>query len=74
MATLAGDSDLESLVQLHVGAVGLWPRMSHSYLPELAEDDTQRRPGLVVIAVAVRGHSFGEFQYVSVLLNNRKSM
>ena len=47
MATLAGDSDLESLVQLHVGAVGLWPRMSHSYLPELAEDDTQRRPGLV---------------------------
>lgn len=37
-----GDSDLESLVQLHVGAIGLWPRMAHSYLPELAEDDTQR--------------------------------
>eukprot|EP00435_Cladocopium_sp_Y103_P047275 s1781_g13.t2 len=40
-----GDSDLESLVQLHVGAVGLWPRIAHSYLPELAEDDTQRRTG-----------------------------
>ncbi|CAK9076715.1 Ubiquitin-like domain-containing protein [Durusdinium trenchii] len=31
-----GDRDLEALVQLHVGAIGLWPRMPKAYLPDFS--------------------------------------
>ncbi|CAE8646124.1 unnamed protein product [Polarella glacialis] len=34
-----GDPDLEALVQLHSGAVGLWPRMPRTYLAGFAGDD-----------------------------------
>ena len=34
-----GDRDLEMLVQLHTGSIGLWPRMPKSYLADFADDD-----------------------------------
>merc|ERR1712151_475418 len=33
------DPDLLALVQMHIGAVGLWPRMPGSYLAGFAGDD-----------------------------------
>lgn len=34
-----GDRDLEMLVHLHTGSIGLWPRMPKSYLADFADDD-----------------------------------
>lgn len=36
------DPDLEALVQLHIGAVGPWPRMERTYLPGFAAGDQSR--------------------------------
>lgn len=33
-----GDADLAGLVQLHTGALGLWPRIPKSYLADYAQD------------------------------------
>ncbi|CAE7767398.1 unnamed protein product, partial [Symbiodinium pilosum] len=41
-----GDPDLEVLVQLHAGAIGIWPRMPRTYLAGFAGGD-QRFGGLL---------------------------
>ena len=37
----SGDRDLEEMILLHYAALGMWPRMLGTYLPDLAAEESR---------------------------------